>query len=229
MIRSLLVGRGNALQRGVPVLAWLGLITAASLSAAEPATRHYSVNLPHHVLRFALPEEVAREMPPWKQPDQQFDAVNPSFSRDGFREIATATYEYKGPFWVGTIGSLKVHFMVQRLSLNYHGKGGTIEDLDRYVHWWISKGRNAKGCLFSRSTLNGAPAVRREWNTFGNPGELKPEHIEIFSLPLDEDMFLDVGFNIREWVPGRAKKWKGKAETLRETIKATIVLEPKKG
>ena len=48
-----------------------------------------------------------------------------------------------------------------------------------------------------------------------------------FSCPIDETMFLDVGFWITETVPGSAAKWKPKVEAFREAIKATITLQPK--
>lgn len=209
---------------------------AVAAFAAQPAMRSYRIDLPHHILHFALPEEIAKGMTPYEV-DKQFDPFDASYFRNGFREIAGTDYEFKGPFWVGTIGSLKFHFMVQMRLPAYKDEirtiGGledeilTINGLDRYVRWKIGSGERSRGCVIGRSTLNNMPAVRREWNSFGNPSEVQPEHIEIFSLPLDEGMFLDVGFNVREWVKGRAGKWKKKAEAMREAIKATIVLERK--
>ena len=82
--------------------------------------------------------------------------------------------------------------------------------------------------MFSQRPLNGAASVYRWSQSIGNTAE--PEELEIFSLPLDNDMFLDVGFNVMQWEGGRGKdkKWKAKAESMREAIKATIVSEPKK-
>lgn len=210
----------------IVVSLFLWCIMAIGMQAAtKSAMRSYTIDLPSHVLRFSLPEEIARTMTP-REVERRFDPLDPTYFRNGFREIAGTLYEFKGPFWVGTIGSLKFHFMVQRRMAEYQGEIITIEGLDRYVHWWNGKieGR-ATGCVFSRTTLNGMPAVRREWDSFGNPNKLQPENLEIFSLPLDERMFLDVGFNIREWVSGRTDKWKKKAEEMCEAIKATIVLE----
>jgi hypothetical protein len=220
----------GVMRNKVTVFACLWCCAAVGVFAAQPDLRSYQISLPHHVLRVTLAEKMAREMPPWKQPVTRFDASDPYYERDGMRELATATFPYKGPFWVGTIGSLKFHFMVQRRLPEYVGEITTIEGLDRYLRWWNPKIDNdADNCVFSRSTLNGMPTVRREWNSLGNANISEPEYLEIFSLPLDEGMFLDVGLNIREWVGGRRDKWMKKAEEMSEAIKTTITLEPKKG
>ncbi|MBP6864378.1 MAG: hypothetical protein KBC32_03800 [Candidatus Didemnitutus sp.] len=72
-------------------------------------------------------------------------------------------------------------------------------------------------------------AVRRECDGFGGPNNQGPDHLVIFSLPLNDEIFLDVGFNVMAWTPDRAKdkKWKPKAEAWRELILATVVLERK--
>jgi hypothetical protein len=195
------------------------MMSAAGQAATKPM-RAYSIDLPGHVVRFSLPEEIAREMGPLSV-EKRFDPLDPAYFRNGFREIAGTMHDFKGPVWVGTIGSLKFHFMVQRRRTEYKDEITTTDGLDRYVHWWNGKieGR-ATGCVFSLTTLNGMPAVRREWKS-------QAEYLEIFSLPLNEGMFLDVGFNVREWISGHASKWKKKAEEMREAIKATVVLEKK--
>ena len=109
----------------------------------------------------------------------------------------------------------------------YQGEITTIGGLDRYVRWWNAKvDDDAPNCVFSLSRLNGMHAVRREWNSFGRANEARPSHLEIFSLPLDEETFLDVGFKMQETVGGRTDKWKMKAEEMAEAIKSTVVLEP---
>jgi hypothetical protein len=51
--------------------------------------------------------------------------------------------------------------------------------------------------------------------------------VQAFSFPIDKTCFPRVDFWISETVPGSAKKWKAKADALREAIKATVVLQPK--
>ena len=188
----------------------------------------YAIDLPNHVLRFSLPEEIVRGDLPVTLV-QRFEPRDASFVKNGFYEMFAMLYDIKGPFWVGAYGSLKIHLMVQKKLPEYESETATIEKLERYVHWKISRGNDAQGCVISRSSLNGAPSVRRQWNTFGDPRKREPEDLEIFSLPLNDELFLDVGFNVKAWEGGRGKegKWKAKAEALREAIKATIVLEPK--
>jgi hypothetical protein len=189
----------------------------------------YLIELPHHILRFSLPEEIARDLSP-REIESRFDPRDPSFVRNGFREIAGTMHDFNGPFWVGAYGSLKFHFMVQKKNPQFGGDITTVEGLERYVRQWNEtiEGR-ATGCVFSRASLNGMPTVCREWNRFGDSSNREPDYLEIFSLPLNDEMFLDIGFNVMCWEGGRGKesKWKPKAEALREAIKATIVLESK--
>jgi hypothetical protein len=207
------------------VLFWFAAAIVAQ--AAPLPMRPYTIELPGQVLHFALPEEIARGMPPMKV-EKRFDLQDPSFVKNGFREVAGWLHQLNGPIWVGAYGCLKFHFMIQKRKPEYKGDITTVEGLDHYVHWWELRTDNKSyNWVFSRSALNGAPAVRREWSTFGEPGRREPEYQEIFSLPLDQEIFLDVGFNVREWEGGRLREgmWKAKAEALREAIKATVVLE----
>lgn len=212
----------------IPLALWLCWASMTAMQAATPTMRPYKIDLPRHVLRFSLPEEIAREMNP-AEVEQWFDPQDASFIKNGFREIAGTLYDLKGPFWVGAYGSLKFHVMVQKKMPEYADDISNMENLESYVRWKIGRGMNALGCDIARSTLNGAPAVRRHWNTFVDPSDTEPEDLEIFSFPLDDGMFLDFGFNVMAWESGRKneRKWKPKAEALREAIKATIALEPR--
>ncbi len=216
-------------KRILPAL-WLWWASMIIMHAAAPAMRPYTIDLPRHVLRFSLPEEMAKEMTPL-QVEKRFDPSEPGVLEGGFRQIAGHLYDFKGPFWGGAYGSLKFHFMVQKKMPEFGGVITTMEGLEGYVRQWNGtiEGR-ATGCVFSRASLNGMPAVRREWNRFSDLSKREPDHLEIFSLPLTDEIFLDVGFNLMTWEGGRGKesKWKPRAEALRETIKATVVLEPKK-
>lgn len=208
---------------------WMWCASMITMQAAPPSMKSYVIELPNHILRFSLPEEIAREMRP-EQVERRFDLHDASFVKNGFREIAGTLHDIKGLFWIGAYGSLKFHFMVQKRNPAFGGDITVVDGLEQYVRRWNEtiEGR-ATGCTFSRASLNGMPAVRREWNTFGDSSKREPEDFEIFSLPLNNEMFLDVGFNVRAWESGRGKesKWKAKAEALREAIKATVVLEPK--
>jgi len=202
--------------------AGLGTVQAAPMSS-------YTIDLPSHVLQFSIPKEISRNMRP-NEVEQRFDPRDASFAKNGFREIAGTLHDINGPFWAGAYGSLKFHFMVQKRMPGFGGDITTVEGLEQYVRRWNRTiGGRATECTFSRTFLNGMPAVRREWNTFDDPADPEPQNLEIFSLPLADDMFLDVGFNVMAWTGGREKesKWKARAETLREQIKAAIVLLPK--
>jgi hypothetical protein len=205
---------------------WASVVPAR---AAAPAMKSYTIDLPNHILRFSLPEEIVQGELPFKVVDP-FDPQDPSFIKNGFYEIVGALYDVKGPFWVGAYGSLELHFIVQKRNAAIGGDITTIEGLERYVPQWVERvhGRSEKR-TFSRASLHGMATIERAESTFGDTTELEPEEMEIFSLPLDEEMFLDVGFTVMGWEGGHGKeaKWKPKAEAMREKIKATVVLEPK--
>jgi hypothetical protein len=201
------------------------------MQPSAPVMTPYAIDLPNHIVRFSLPEEITRGDLPVKL-IQRLEPQDASFVRNGFYEIFATLYEIKGPFWVGAYGSLKIHLMVQKRNPEFGRDISEVEGLERYIRQWNGtiEGRET-GCVFSRASLDGKPAVRRQWNTFGDPNKREPEDFEIFSLPLSDELFIDVGFNVKAWEGGRGKesKWKAKAEALREAIKATIVLEPKLG
>jgi hypothetical protein len=186
---------------------------------------NYSIDLPDHTLRFSLPQEIVRRMPPDKI-DKNFDPSDPSFQRAGFRELGRWLHDFNGPFWTGAYGSLRFHFMVRRLDKGPMEKAATPEELSLYLRKQIN---SEYGFAYEQAILNGASCTRRFRSTFGriDVSTEKKEELEIFSFPLNDQMFLEVGFNIMEWVPGKTKSWKENAERLREAIKATVVLEPK--
>lgn len=227
------VNHANAMKLQLRLLAalWLGAWTAgnAPLHAAGPAMQPYVIELPGHVLRFSLPVAMASGNWPVKQVTR-FDPRDDSFARKDFYKVFSVLHDFNGPFWVGAYGSLKIHVMVQRRRAEFPGDIMTLDGLDAYVRSWTPTiSSRSSGCVFAQVFLNGMPAVRRECDGFGGPNNQGPDHLVIFSLPLNDEIFLDVGFNVMAWTPDRAKdkKWKPKAEAWRELILATVVLERK--
>jgi hypothetical protein len=213
--------------RKMAPLAWFWLATAIGMQAhaASPEMRTFTIDLPYHVLRFALPEEMAREMSPL-QVEKRFDPSEPGILESGFRVIANKLYDFNGPFWVGAYGSLGFNVSVIKRHPEYDGAIGTIDGLNAYIRWWTGEGMGEFG--YDLAELNGIPCVRRSYDTFAHPRQGDTTRaLEVFSYPLDDDMFLEVGCSITEWVPKSAKKWKKKAEAMREAINATIILEPR--
>ena len=204
-------------------------VTSAMYASASPM-RSYTIDLPHHVLHFSLPEEISRGMSS-TQVETRFAPNDAAYLRDGFRLLGGQLHDFDGPFWVGARGSLKLHIIVIKRSAEIDQEIVTLSGLERYVRQWIGKKDYASSISYSQAVMNGEAWVFRLQDTFGRPAtpmEPHAEHAQIFSHPLEEDMFLEVGFRLMEWVPDSAKKWRKKAEEFREAIKATIVLEPKK-
>ena len=188
--------------------------------------RHFVVDLPNHTLRFSVPEEIASQMSP-RQADPTFDPkTSKTYERDGFRGLASKYYQFQGPFWVGAYGALRFDFRVVKRREDYRGRIATPDGLARYVPWWIEGLKNAEGYAFGQVSMAAASWAFRRKSRFGLVAQ-GAEEMQGFSCPIDETMFLDVGFWITETVPGSAAKWKPKVEAFREAIKATITLQPK--
>jgi hypothetical protein len=210
------------------VLLQLGV---AAHACAEPM-KNYTIDFPEHILRYSLPREIADKMEPWVQEKQlsQFSPTDKNFVANGYQEIAGTLHDFNGPFWVGAYGSLKFYFIVRKRSPDYHGDITNLDGLDRYIHWLMNDGNPAHIFKYDRVMLGGSQWIRRLQDNFSDltvADGWQRQELEIISIPIDNDMFLDVSFIVMEWVPGSAKKWKQKAEELRDAIKATIVLEPK--
>lgn len=208
------------------VLAWLSCFAANLLPAATPAMRSYTIDLPHHVLRFSLPEEIAQHMGP-RMIDKSFDpSTNKTFQKDGFRDLVRMYYQLQGPVWVGAYGGLRFDFTVVRRVEESKEDITTVDGLERYVRWWIGGMPENRDFSFGQAELAGAKWVFRWRNTMGGAG-VNAADVQAFSFPIDQTSFLRIYFEITETVPGSAAKWKPKAEALREAIKATVVLQPK--
>jgi hypothetical protein len=121
---------------------------------------------------------------------------------------------------------LKFDIRVVRRETEIRGNITTLDGLDGYVRRWIQHLKNAENCAFGQWDMAGARWVFRQLNTFGQVSA-GARDMQGLSRPIDETMFLDVGFWITEIVPGRTPKWKAQAEVFREAIKATLVLQPK--
>jgi hypothetical protein len=129
---------GSKTLRRLRLVALVGLASsvASLLSAAAPIMRPYTIDLPHHILRFSLPEEIAQQMGRL-QIDKSFDLTDAAYRRNGFRDLASKYYPIRGPFWVGAYGALRFDFTVVRRVAEYKEDITTVDGLERYVRWWI--------------------------------------------------------------------------------------------
>ena len=204
----------------------------AAHAFADPL-KNYTIDFPEHILRYSLPREIADKIEPLVQEKQlsQFSPSDKNFIAHGYLEIAGTLHDFNGPFWVGAYGSLKFDFIVQKRVHEFKGEIKTLDGLDKYIRWWANDGNPSHSFNFRRVVVGGSEWLSRSQNNFS--GSIittgsESKELEIISIPIDNEMFLDVGFSIMEWVPDSAKKWKQNAERLRDTIKSTVALEPKR-
>jgi hypothetical protein len=216
-------------------IGWLACLARDLMASPLGGVRTYSIELPTHVLRFSLPEDVAQQIRP-QQIKSKFNPMDRAYRQDGFCILASKYLQFNAPFWSGPLGGPSIYggmefefCMVQRYS-SYNGDITSLQGLDHYVRWWIGNRATGKGFEFGRATLVNKEWVYRWRNTIGGApaaGELSPSEAQVFSFPIDEDMFLEVRFYIKDYTPESSKKWKERADVIREEIKATIVVEPK--
>jgi hypothetical protein len=218
------------------IFAWLACFAGDLVASPKPEMRTYAIDMPKNVLRFSLPEDVARQIRP-QQIESRFDPMDPAYLRDGFRIVAIKYLQFGAPFWSGllggpaTYGGLEFNFCVVKRLGNFKGGITSLDGLDRYVQWWIGSLETGKGFKFGRATIMDKEWVYRWRNTIGGApaaSERETSDEQAFAFPIDENMFLEVRFWITDYAPNSSKSWKKRADAIREEIKATIVLEPKK-
>lgn len=201
-----------------------------SLMATDNEMIPYSVDLPQHNLRFKLPKEIVARLS-GAQIHYEFNTKNPLYIKNGFYSVAEDIFFFNGPIWTGLYGDFRFDFMIVKKLSDLHGDILTINGLSEYLRWWLSKDGQQYNFNFENISISGSPWVRR-WKDMlnqrdgGASGEA--EDNEILSCPLDENMFLQVAFQIRDSHTTRSLKWREQAYLFREAIKATIVVEPKK-
>jgi hypothetical protein len=204
------------------------LIVWSSLTAVKAESREmkqYTVALPNYVLGISLPAEIVHGDVPIKHM-QRFDAQSPDFLKSGFDEVFAAMYDVKGPIWVGAYGSLILHVSVKRKEQEIGGGIESVDALTRYIEKWR---KSFPPGAVSRSSLNGIPAVKSVRSNAGETGRA-PSSVEIYSIPLNDEVFLEISFRVTQWDAGRSKqgKWRPKVDAAREFIESSIVLEAAK-
>jgi hypothetical protein len=201
----------------------LSIALTPPILLATGRTNPVAIEFPSCKLHLSLPPDV--KLNPWRQPpDPIFYTSDPTFNKNGEADLVSAYVDFDGPFWVGTRGSLSVGVFVQRRDGTYNGSISTLDDLDRYIRWWS---KTHPEFQFDWINLNGSIWVRRWYDTFGRG--LKPDQMrnEIYSIPLDNEEFLEISIQINEWIPGTTDKWKAKADLFRKAITESILLEKK--
>jgi hypothetical protein len=200
-------------------------VGVSSLIAGTPETKYYAIDLTGHTLTFSVPVEVANQVRPLYV-QTLFDPANPGFQRNGVRQLEGKFYQFRGPIWTGTYGWFQFDIDVVNRDPTYGQSVRTLDSLDRYIRLWAA-GRSI-GFQYSRKSLSGVVWLQRLLRT-NEPlppvGDGHLEDIEAFSVPLNDDMFLQVIFRIAESDPGSADKWIADAEQFREAIEATLVIK----
>jgi hypothetical protein len=205
----------------------MSVIVAGGLksSASDGLPMHsFSINLPNHNLRFALPETIVQDMHPFEM-ESKLDPRDRTLSIDGFRDVARHGYEFKRALGFGTKGWFRFSFGVVKPLKDSNFDITTTDGLDEYIRWWLVQKGSSVGFQFDRSLQGGQIWLRREKNTFVHPasdGTGLGSHERIICVPLTKEMFFQASFLISESVPGSAKKWESRAEVFREAIEASL-------
>jgi len=218
------ISRQNILQL---LLLCIFFLTVSSVKPSEDNGGTYSIYLLDHQLSFSLPSEMTPS-PDSKNLEHQFSLDDPSFVKNKFRILVKLMHDIGGSFWSGPYGSLKFNVVVQQRDTTLKGDISTIDGLEEYIKEW-SKSSHSDGenYVVSRGELSGVPAILRERNLFGDQKRLEPDQIIVYSLPLNDEVFLSIVFNIKGWKAGRGKEdqWKPRAEALREAISKSVRLK----
>jgi hypothetical protein len=187
----------------------------------------YTINLPDHQLTFSLPLGMAPSAQS-RNIEHNFTMDDLSFVKNKFCILVKLMHDIGGGFWSGPYGSLKFNVVVQQCDPTIKGDVSTIDCLEEYIKEW-SKSRHSDGenYVVSRGVLNGIPVILRERSSFGDKKRLEPSEDIVYSLPLNDAVFLNIVFTIKGWKAGRGKEdqWKLRAEALQEVISNSIRLK----
>jgi hypothetical protein len=200
----------------------LALLTATffgrdALGVVKAAARSYVIHLPSHLVRFSLPTEMAREVPEDLVPDY-FDPAEPGVFQKGFHSLANALHDFNGAMWVGALGSLSFDLLAIERSPEFQGDISNAEGLEKYIRWWVPLVGKGVASFFGRIELNGVQAVVRRFGDWE----------EMISFPIQNDMFVEFHLGI-DTVSGTAHgSWVRRAESMRDAIRASIVVGPNK-
>jgi hypothetical protein len=200
-------------------------ILTRTLSASEsPMLPYpYSIGFPKIVMQFSLPKlSLVANSAIFRQ--KYFDQDREEFSSKGFEELGEGAVNFEGPFWVGTYGSVTFSILVVKKSAQFRGEIGTVDSLSRYVRWW----RASYGFNFKNGELGSLACVISWVDMFSGGrapgiGNGALANMEIFSIPLDDDTFLEIGLDVTEYVAGSANKWINVAYETRDAIVSSIV------
>lgn len=120
-------------------------------------------------------------------------------------------YEFAGPFWVGSLGTLSFDVLMQQREPKFEGDITTPEGLEKYISKWFPL-VNKVG-KFGRTELNGSAAVLRKFGDWD----------ECWSFPVNQEMFLEFGLRV-ETVAGKwSGRWAKEARAMRDVIRSSIL------
>ena len=196
-----------------------------SISAQSIPMRDYSIDIPGYTVFYSLPEIIVNEgitNEHWFR--RKFDPLDASFIKNGYVNCASATYEFSGPLWIGNYGAITCDVNIIKRDAKYGESISSLESLKKYVLYWT------EGWDFQYDIIKlcHVTTVKRYYGMDVNLRKEKPVMVgsptesEIFSIPLEDFYFLDLGINIRESNSIKKKKWLARAREYREAIKRSI-------
>ena len=193
------------------------VVSKLAMGEDKRGMRAFVIHMPGHLLEFSLPNDLAWQLKDGRVPDY-FDPKEPDAFENAHRTLASAMHDFNGPFWTGALGSLSFELNVYQRSTKYEGNVTTAEGLENYIDWWIPTiVRPHAASRFGRVVVNGIPAVSRgagSWN-------------ETISFPLDEASFVEFRVRIVAVAGRTSGGWAHKAEVMRDSIRASIVVRKK--
>jgi hypothetical protein len=190
-------------------------VSGVAWSRGKRAMTNYAVHFPAHVVKFALPDEMVRQMPRDQIPDY-FEPGDFSFKR-GYEGLVTAAVDFEGPWWVGTVGSLTFDIHVMKRDKTSLHSIDAIDSLGRYIQSTLSAVQRATSRM-ERTTVNGTDCLLR---TTG-------EWFQVYSFPLDDEIYIEFALQIEKLSERSNSKWVRRAETMRDAIKASLDVKSKR-
>lgn len=192
---------------------------------AVPQMREFEIELPDHVLRFALPSRLADKVGS-NQVRGKFDPSDPQFQKTGFYRMAGSLFDFGGAFLRQPKGSLRFDVFVRRRSANYSGDIQQPAILKEYLDTEIEVSDPGYGFDYRLVEIGESKWVQRSKNTIMTTAPNRADG-QILSHAAGPDLIIEFGIRIMAWEQVKDHKWLREAEQAREAMKASLRLIPK--
>jgi hypothetical protein len=197
--------------------------------ASGSEMKQFLINVPPHRIAFSIPQQVvnANSERKWTS---NFAITDLEKSEAMSETLAKFDFIFSGPIWRDAYGIFTFDLSIIKRDPKIGDGFSTIPELASYIRRWCNSSSQTepdKLLLVEQVNLNGLDCVRRSFHNSNNLNVVGSYSLEVYSIPLGRDCFLDIAFVINPLSGGRTRlsKWTPRAEEWKQTIRRTMSVE----